>query len=124
MKRFEESQWGWLLRTWSGRARFYTTGKTRDNSETGGFSSTTSCQISLTTSCRSDSDDELENAEFIGLNTYVHCDGSRGPDDRLIGYETLLDDFITYDVHVPVIVSACLPLLSSLILPGLSFLFY
>jgi hypothetical protein len=49
--------------------------------------------------CRSVAGDELENAEYIGINVYVDCDSS------LVGYETLLSDFTGYGLTVPVIVS-------------------
>ena len=50
-------------------------------------------------------DDELENAEYIGINTYVDCDGTATSVDQLTGYETLLSDFTSYNLTVPVIVS-------------------
>jgi hypothetical protein len=56
-------------------------------------------------SCRSDPDDELENSEFIGINLYLHCDGSLTSSDPLVGFETLLADFASYGTNVPVIVS-------------------
>jgi hypothetical protein len=54
--------------------------------------------------CRSDTNDELENADYIGFNTYLHCDGTATSIDQLIGYEQLLADFETYNVQVPIIV--------------------
>jgi hypothetical protein len=56
-------------------------------------------------SCRSDPDDELENSEFIGINTYQHCDGTLTSSDPLVGFENLLADFASYGTTVPVIVS-------------------
>lgn len=56
-------------------------------------------------SCRSDPEDDLENAEFLGVNSYLHCDGSLSDTDALPGYEALLADFARYEVPVPVMVS-------------------
>ena len=58
----------------------------------------------LRRSCRSDPEDKLENSEFIGFNSYQHCDGSATSSDQLVGFETLLADFASYKVTVPVIV--------------------
>ena len=55
-------------------------------------------------SCRSDPDDALENADFIGLNAYLHCDGTLTDPNSLPGFEALLADFQTYDTTVPVMV--------------------
>jgi 1,3-beta-glucanosyltransferase GAS5 len=52
--------------------------------------------------CRGDATDELENAEYIGINAYQHCDGTSA---ALPGYELLLSDFAGYNLTVPVIVS-------------------
>jgi len=46
----------------------------------------------------------LENAEYIGMNAYLHCDGSVTDPDALLGFEALLADFETYDTSVPVMV--------------------
>ena len=56
------------------------------------------------TSCRSDPDDELENADFIGLNAYLHCDGTLTDYTNLPGFVQLLSDFQTYETTVPVMV--------------------
>ena len=58
----------------------------------------------LRTSCRSDPADELENADFIGLNAYLHCDGTLTDYTNLPGFVALLSDFQTYDTTVPVMV--------------------
>lgn len=55
-------------------------------------------------SCRSDATDTLENAEFIGVNSYLHCDGALGADDVLPGMAALLSDFASYGMTVPVMV--------------------
>lgn len=51
--------------------------------------------------CRSDPNDEFENAEFIGINSYLHCDGTATDIDQLIGYKTLLAGFQTYGMTIP-----------------------
>jgi len=55
-------------------------------------------------SCRTNPDDELENAEFLGMNVYLHCDGSVTDPDNLLGFEAMLADFQTYETTVPVMV--------------------
>ena len=55
-------------------------------------------------SCRSDPNDALENADFIGLNAYLHCDGTLTDPNSLPGFEALLSDFQTYETTVPVLV--------------------
>ena len=52
--------------------------------------------------CRSNATDELENAEYIGINAYQHCDGTS---DALPGYETMLSDFASYALTVPVAIT-------------------
>lgn len=48
-------------------------------------------------------DSDLEMAEFVGINAYLHCDGSATDPNQLIGYETLRQDFISYGMTVPVL---------------------
>jgi len=55
--------------------------------------------------CRSNPNDELENAEFYGLNAYQHCDGSAETIQDMSGYIQLLSDFTSYDMSIPVIIS-------------------
>jgi Glucanosyltransferase len=52
--------------------------------------------------CRSDPDDELENAEFVGINAYLHCDGTATHIDELIGYKTLLAGVASWGMTIPV----------------------
>jgi hypothetical protein len=52
--------------------------------------------------CRIDLTDEFENAEYIGINAYQHCDGAS---DALPGYERMLSDFASYALPVPVIIT-------------------
>ncbi|CAB9521591.1 3-beta-glucanosyltransferase [Seminavis robusta] len=51
--------------------------------------------------CRSDPQDDLEEAEFLGINSYLHCDGSATDIDELIGYKTLLAGFQSWGLTVP-----------------------
>lgn len=60
--------------------------------------------ISFFLSCRNNSTDELENAEFIGVNSYLHCNGTQSPDDPFPGFESLVSDFADYQMTVPVMV--------------------
>jgi 1,3-beta-glucanosyltransferase GAS5 len=53
--------------------------------------------------CRTDPDDDLENAEFIGINVYLHCDGTITDFNALVGYQELLADFASYGMTVPVL---------------------
>jgi hypothetical protein len=55
--------------------------------------------------CRTDSSDELENAEWYGLNSYQHCDRSAVSIDDLDGWIKLKQDFTQYNLPVPVIVA-------------------
>lgn len=55
--------------------------------------------------CRSDPDDVLENAEWYGLNAYLHCDGSATTIDDLDGYKQLLKDFTDYGMSIPTLIS-------------------
>ncbi|KAJ0410331.1 hypothetical protein P43SY_002663 [Pythium insidiosum] len=56
--------------------------------------------------CRTDPDDEYENAQWYGLNVYLHCDGTQtdaaevGP-----GFQKLLDDFTSYKMNIPVMLT-------------------
>lgn len=47
-------------------------------------------------------DDDLEMAEFLGINAYLHCDGNAVTIDQLVGYQTLLQDFASYGMTIPV----------------------
>lgn len=52
--------------------------------------------------CRSDSSDVLENAEYFGINVYLHCDGNAGSASNLPGYQEILQNFQSYDLSIPV----------------------
>ena len=53
--------------------------------------------------CRSDPDDDLENADFMGINTYLHCDGSATSIEELVGYTELLQDYASFGMTIPVV---------------------
>jgi hypothetical protein len=55
--------------------------------------------------CRSDSDDALENAEWYGLNIYLHCDGSAQSIQDLAGFQGLLESHQSYNMNIPVFLS-------------------
>jgi 1,3-beta-glucanosyltransferase GAS5 len=54
-------------------------------------------------SCRSDPSDELENAEWFGLNQYRNCDGTAKSASDLIGYQDLLANFTDWQLPIPVV---------------------
>ncbi|ETV72330.1 hypothetical protein H257_12491 [Aphanomyces astaci] len=57
--------------------------------------------------CRTDPTDELENAEWYGLNAYLQCDplASLNPGQVGAGYRKLLDDFTSYELAIPTILT-------------------
>jgi hypothetical protein len=55
--------------------------------------------------CRSDPTDELENAEWYGLNVYLHCDGSAQTIADLDGYNGLLASHKEYGLSIPVVIA-------------------
>lgn len=55
--------------------------------------------------CRSDPDDDLENAEWAGLNVYLHCDGSATDISQLTGYRKFLSDFQSFNLSLPVLIT-------------------
>jgi hypothetical protein len=56
-------------------------------------------------SCRTNPEDEFENADFLGINTYVDCDGAATSSENLVGFEALLADFSSYEITVPVVLT-------------------
>ncbi|KAF0720415.1 Aste57867_345 [Aphanomyces stellatus] len=52
-------------------------------------------------SCRTNSTDSLENAEWFGLNAYLQCDASASPSMISGGYRKLLNDFTSYKLPIP-----------------------
>ena len=57
---------------------------------------------SLYYGCRSDESDILENAEYVGINAYQHCNGAS---DAIPGYEKMLADFTNYSLPIPAVIS-------------------
>ncbi|GLD95309.1 hypothetical protein PINS_up003953 [Pythium insidiosum] len=56
--------------------------------------------------CRTDPDDEYENAQWFGLNVYLHCDGTlTDPSSVGPGFKKLLDDFTSYEMNIPVMLT-------------------
>ncbi|KAF1784648.1 Glycoside hydrolase superfamily [Phytophthora cactorum] len=54
--------------------------------------------------CRTDESDELENAQWYGINTYVHCDDISDP-TKATGFNLLRDSFKSYDYSIPVVLT-------------------
>ncbi|KAE8955420.1 hypothetical protein PF011_g31798, partial [Phytophthora fragariae] len=54
--------------------------------------------------CRTDESDELENAQWYGINTYVHCDDISDP-TKAAGFNLLRDSFKSYDYSIPVVLT-------------------
>ncbi|ETO80501.1 hypothetical protein F441_04989 [Phytophthora nicotianae CJ01A1] len=54
--------------------------------------------------CRTDESDELENAQWYGINTYVHCDDISDP-AKATGFNMLRDSFKSYDYSIPVVLT-------------------
>lgn len=52
--------------------------------------------------CRSNESDTLENADYIGINAYQHCNGAS---EALPGYEKMLSDFTNYSLPMPSMLS-------------------
>ncbi|OWZ20285.1 Glycoside hydrolase [Phytophthora megakarya] len=54
--------------------------------------------------CRTDPSDELENAEWYGINTYVQCEDISDP-AQATGFNMLRDSFKSYDYSIPVVLT-------------------
>ncbi|KAL3667173.1 hypothetical protein V7S43_008109 [Phytophthora oleae] len=54
--------------------------------------------------CRTDQSDELENAQWYGINTYVHCEDISDP-TKATGFNLLRDSFKSYDYSIPVVLT-------------------
>ncbi|KAG7396693.1 hypothetical protein PHYBOEH_001922 [Phytophthora boehmeriae] len=54
--------------------------------------------------CRTDPADELENAEWYGINTYVHCEDISDP-AKATGFNMLRDSFKNYNYSIPVLLT-------------------
>ena len=55
--------------------------------------------------CQSTPDDDLEVADFIGINVYLHCDGRATDISELSGYLKLLSDFRSFNISIPVLLT-------------------
>ncbi|TMW62931.1 hypothetical protein Poli38472_005549 [Pythium oligandrum] len=55
--------------------------------------------------CRTDTSDTYENAEWYGINVYVHCDGAVTDVSNAAGFNQLLSDFTTYKMNIPVMLT-------------------
>lgn len=55
--------------------------------------------------CRTDPEDQLENAEWYGLNTYQHCDPNATSVDQLLGWQNVRGDFALLNLSVPVVIT-------------------
>jgi hypothetical protein len=55
--------------------------------------------------CRTNPKDRLENAQWYGLNTYLHCDPNAATIDDLAGYMALKADFQNYSLPIPVVIA-------------------
>ncbi|ETW03672.1 hypothetical protein H310_05061 [Aphanomyces invadans] len=57
--------------------------------------------------CRTDPTDELENAEWYGLNAYLQCDplAALNPKEIGAGYRNLLSDFTAYQLAIPTLLT-------------------
>lgn len=56
-------------------------------------------------SCRTDPDDEYEQAEWYGLNIYVYCNGNATTYDEALGFQLLGESFESYDYSIPVLLT-------------------
>ncbi|KAJ8556776.1 hypothetical protein ON010_g9189 [Phytophthora cinnamomi] len=54
--------------------------------------------------CRTDESDELETAQWYGINTYVQCDDISDP-TKATGFNMLRDSFKSYDYSIPVVLT-------------------
>lgn len=53
--------------------------------------------------CRTDPNDTLENAEWFGINSYRHCDGSATTTEDIVGWSELKADFEAANFPGPVL---------------------
>jgi len=51
--------------------------------------------------CQGDPNDELENAEWYGINTYVYCNGTATQFNDALGFQELLTSFESYNYSIP-----------------------
>lgn len=50
-------------------------------------------------------DDDLEHAEWYGLNSYVYCNGTAFSMDEAPGFESLIESFESYNYSIPVLLT-------------------
>jgi len=55
--------------------------------------------------CQSDPNDEYENAEWLGLNSYVMCDGTAKTYEDALGMRALQKSFEGYNYSIPVLMT-------------------
>ncbi len=55
--------------------------------------------------CQSDKKDDLEHADWYGLNTYVYCNGTADSYDQALGFDELSKNFHSYNYSIPVLLT-------------------
>jgi len=50
-------------------------------------------------------DDDLDHAEWYGINTYVYCNGTADSFDEAVGFNKLIQSFETYNYSIPVMLT-------------------
>lgn len=50
-------------------------------------------------------DDDLDHAEWYGLNTYVYCNANHTSFDKAVGFKKLLQSFDSYNYSIPVLLT-------------------
>ncbi len=55
--------------------------------------------------CQGNSDDNLEHAEWYGINTYVYCNGTADKFDEAVGFRDLSLSFESYNYSIPVLLT-------------------
>lgn len=55
--------------------------------------------------CQSNPRDDLDHAEWYGINTYVYCDGAAEKYEDAKGFETLQKSFDSYNYSIPVLLT-------------------
>jgi hypothetical protein len=53
--------------------------------------------------CRGDLTDALESADFLGINIYLHCDGTATSLATMYGIKQLYADYLAFNVNAPVL---------------------
>lgn len=55
--------------------------------------------------CQSDPNDDLENAEWYGINTYVYCNATATKFKDSVGFTRLQESFESYNYSIPVLLT-------------------